>query len=152
MYATKHMVECRCILPQFKNKKNAIFHKFVVFSTLNKEDVVEASYVNCNNCGIVHKIIDLCKSEIQENSDDWQAINIEDIKISLPDSLCSLLESYDCDLPTYQYANWYIDNKIYGKSLIIQKNETEKRIEGKLLFFKSKDQYRIETFYEDKDD
>ncbi len=146
------MIECRCILPQFKNKKDAIFHKFVAFSAINEKDEVEISYVNCNNCGIVHKIIDLCKSEIQENSDDWQTINIEDIKISLPDSLCSLLESYDCDLPTYQFAFWYVDNEVYGKSLIIQKNETEDRVEGKLLFFKSKDQYRIETFYEDKNE
>ena len=146
----KHIIQCRCILPQFKNKKNVLFHKFIAFSVLKDDDTVEESFINCNNCGVVHRIIDLCKTEIQENSDDWQTIKKEDLKISIPSDVIGVLESYDCDLATYQHALWIIENRAWGSKIIIDKNDSEDRIEGKFLIFNDYQKYRIETFYEDK--
>ena len=51
--------------------KNPPAHEFIAFSILGEDDKVEESYVKCNNCGITHKVVDLCKSEILDKSDDW---------------------------------------------------------------------------------
>lgn len=146
----KHIIQCRCILPQFKNKKNVLFHKFIAFSVLEDDDTVKETFINCNNCGVVHKIVDLCKTEIQENSDDWQTIKKEDLRISLPEDVLSVLDSYDCDLATFQHALWIIENEKWGERIIVDKNESEERIEGKYLIFNGNQKYRIETFYESK--
>tara|TARA_B100000214_G_scaffold370024_1_gene344021 strand:- start:420 stop:884 length:465 start_codon:yes stop_codon:yes gene_type:complete len=151
-YGIKHLVTCRCILSQFKKSSNPPLHKFVVFSVVDENDVVNTSMVKCNNCGITHKITNLCKSDILENSDDWQSISIEDIKLSTPPDLREVLESYDVDLPTWQMANWIIDSSRWGEKIILNKKDFDDRIEGKFLTFKGPMQYRIETFLEVKNE
>jgi hypothetical protein len=151
MEGIKHTVTCRCILSQFKSRSNPPLHEFVAFSIL-KDDEIQESMVKCNNCGITHKIIDLCKSEILEKSDDWQAISKEDIRISFSPDLRDLLDSYDADLPTWQMAQWIIENNKWGSKIILSKKDLDDRIEGKILVFKEKDQYRIETFLEAKNE
>jgi hypothetical protein len=59
----KHLVRCRCILPQFKDKPNPPAHQFAVFSVLDDQDVLKVGFAQCNNCGIVHKVTDICLSE-----------------------------------------------------------------------------------------
>ena len=105
MEGIKHTIKCRCILSQFRNRSNPPVHEFVVFSVLD-DDIAQESIVKCNNCGITHKIIDICRSEILEKSDDWQVVNEEDIKISFSPDLRELLDSYEADLPTLQMAQW----------------------------------------------
>ena len=152
MEGIKHTVKCRCILSQFRKRSNPPVHEFVVFSVLDDTDKVLESMVKCNNCGITHKITDICKSEILEKSDDWQAINKEDIKISFSADLRELLDSYEVDLPTCQMVQWIIENSKWGSRIILAKKDLEDRIEGKFLVFKEKDQYRIETFLEAKNE
>ena len=65
MQGFKHLVQCHCILPQYRKMKDPVFHKFVVFSTIDKKDNVEPKNVQCNNCGVIHKVFDICKSEIE---------------------------------------------------------------------------------------
>ena len=60
----KHTIQCHCILPQYKGRKDPIFHKVVVFSVIGDDDKVQEKIVNCNNCGVPHRIIDICQSEI----------------------------------------------------------------------------------------
>jgi hypothetical protein len=152
MYGTKHLVACRCILRQFRNVDNPPLHKFIVFSVISEDDLIAETLVKCNNCGITHKIIDLCKSEILEKSDDWQVINKSDIRLSLSEDLRDVLDSYDVDLPTWQQAQWIIENSSWGSKLILSKKDLEDRIEGKFLIFKSPNQYRIETFLDEKNE
>jgi len=148
----KHIVECRCILSQFRNHKNPPVHKFIVFSVIDDDDAVLESLVKCNNCGITHKVFDLCKSKILEKSDDWQPISKEDVRLSLSLGLREILDSYDVDLPTWQMAQWIVENSRWGSKMILSKKDYDDRIEGKFLVFKKLDQYRIETFLEDKNE
>jgi len=60
----KHLIECHCILSQYRDRQDAIYHKFIVFSEVDEGDTVIPKFVNCNNCGICHNVIDLCKSII----------------------------------------------------------------------------------------
>ena len=116
------------------------------------DDRVISTYVNCNNCGVAHKIIDLCKSEILEKSEDFPVVNLNDLMFSLPKDLRDVFDSYDVDMPTIQNALWIIDNSKWGEKVILVKRELEDRIEGKCLVFKAPNQYRIETFLEDKNE
>ena len=145
----KHLLSCRCILSQFKNMKNPPLHKFIAFSVL-EDDIVQKSYVKCNNCGITHEIIDLCKSNILDKSDDWKVPTIEDISLYLSDDLTQLLRSYECDLATWQMTQWIIENNNWGSEIIIDKKEFEDRIEGKILVFVEKNRYKVETFLQTK--
>ncbi len=44
MFGLKHMVECNCILPQYRNQTPAVFHQFVVFSIINRDDELQPDY------------------------------------------------------------------------------------------------------------
>ena len=152
MNATKHIIECRCVLSQFRNRKDPPLHKFVAFSVLQENGEVIETLVSCNNCGIIHKTTDLCKSEILEKSEDMSVITSSDVTLSLPPDLREVFESYEVDLPTLQNAAWIIDNRLWGEKIILLKKELEDRVEGKYLVFKQPNQYRIETFLEEKNE
>jgi len=145
----KHTVKCRCILSQFKNRENPPLHEFVVFSVMDGDDL-KKSHAKCNNCGITHEITDLCKSKILDKSDDWSVPTKEEISYSFSPDLKDLLKSYEADLPTWQMSQWIIDNNKWGSKIILSKKDLDDRIEGKILIFKEKNLFRIETFLESK--
>ena len=149
MPGIKHTIACRCILTQFRNRKNPPVHQFVVFSEIKDDDSILSTHVSCNNCGIIHKITDLCKSEIIENSEDSPVVTKSDVRISINTDVREILDSYDVDLPTYQYARWIMESESWGEQIILTKKELEDRVEGKYLVFKGPGQYRINTFLED---
>ena len=80
----KHLVECHCILPQFKKSESIVFHKFTVYSKLTeKGDVIEKT-VQCNNCNVIHKVSKLCNSRILAGRDEYSAgMSIEDLSVQL---------------------------------------------------------------------
>ena len=69
---TKHLIECQCTLKIFENKTKPLYHKFVVFSLLEDENI-EEKYVTCNNCDIVHRVYDICKSEIKWGKEGYKS-------------------------------------------------------------------------------
>jgi hypothetical protein len=118
-FGQKHLVKCRCVLPQFKNSLTPQQHQFLVFSEI-KDDVVKQKFVQCNNCGIIHKVTDICTSEIMQGKEGMSSIvSIEDIKISLHPNLVSILERNNCDLPTWEHAQYVIENKSWGDIIIL---------------------------------
>ena len=152
MQGIKHTIRCRCILPQYKNRNEVINHEFVVFSVLDKDgEIIKKSYAQCNNCGIVHKITDVCKSEILNNKENLKSIEtIEDIKIFLPESLSGLLENYNCGLANWQHSKFIIENKRWGDSIILSKEAEDDLVFGKILVFKSENRFLVEPFQESK--
>ena len=74
MLGLKHVVECTCILPQYKNQTPPVFHQFVVFSIINNQDELQPDYAQCNNCGVIHKVVDACKSEILSGQENLSSI------------------------------------------------------------------------------
>lgn len=123
----KHLVECNCILPQFKNQKDIIFHKFVVFFIIGLDDKVIPSYVRCNNCNGVHRVFEISKSELMKNENSKSIVTIDEVKMFLPEKMQILLEKYDCDLATWQEAQFIIDNKIWGKQIILSREVEESK-------------------------
>jgi len=120
-FGQKHLIKCRCVLPQFKTSTNpeSKQHKFVVFSEVN-DDVVKQKFSQCNNCGLIHKVTDICTSEIMSGKEFMSSImTIEDIKPGMNSSLVSILERYQCDLPTWEQVQYTIENKRWGDFIIL---------------------------------
>ena len=126
---------------------NPLFHKFPVFSVIDDSDTVVTKYVECNNCGIVHKIYDLCKSEIMTGREDIKSqLSIEDFKFSLPSDLFNLLIQYNRDLPDFEYSQFILENNVWGTSIVLTREELDGTIQGKLLKFVEPNKFRIESY------
>lgn len=119
MKGVRHYVKCRCILQQFLSQKDPPQHRFEVFSVVDNADNVVHSYAQCDNCGVIHKIIEICGSEIMHGSEDLKLKTIDDIKLGLPDKISGLLEANSCSLPAWQHAAFILENKRWGDVLIL---------------------------------
>ena len=143
----KHLIECHCVLPQFRHKKSVVYHKFAVFSILDESDVIIPSLAQCNNCGTIHKIVDICKSELVPGKDESRAIEKkEDISMSLPSSLVELFSSYQLEIPDYQLARFILENEKWDSTILLSAEDVGSRRDGKVLRFLSSDKFRVEPF------
>ena len=103
---------------------NPLFHKFAVFSVVDDEDKVIEKFCHCNNCGVVHKIHDLCKSEIVVGRESSMSVMTKnDIKLSLPANLSKILETYECDLPVWEEVQFYYETNLEAPPIILTKEE-----------------------------
>jgi len=141
------MVECKCILPQFKNYKQPIFHKFIVFSELEEETaLVKQSYAQCAYCGAIHRIKEIGVSDILNKDTMLSLPTLEEIKMGLPEKLVIIMERNECELHTWQEAKFIIDNKMWGQTLILVKENDGGNTVGKFLIILDRDVYKLETF------
>jgi hypothetical protein len=146
MEGVRHLVQCHCILPQFRKRSEPVFHKFVVFSIVDDEKEVVAKFAQCNNCSAVHRIVDLCRSEIVHNVEDTMSImTISDIKKSLTPDLISILESHNCDISIWENVKFILDNDLWGESVAIAKDEISGSTQVKILTIKSESRVKVES-------
>ena len=142
----KHLIECRCILPTLKKKNNPPLHKFIVFSIQDNGTILEKN-VTCNNCGIVHSVHELCKSDILQNVEGTKSsITIEDISLMIPESVASIMKSYEKDLPDYEHIKFMIDENKVGEFIILSQEFNDGRKSGKVLKYKGNGKFEIEPF------
>lgn len=141
----KHVIQCRCFLQQHLNTLDPPFFSFPVFSIL-ENDVVSPKTVQCINCGILHKVTDLNKSSIQPREESKAISSIEDVKVSLPEDLKSILENYDIDLPTYEFVKFIMQEKAWGSSVTLTNEEVDGRVEGKYLVIYGEKLFDIQTY------
>tara|TARA_R110002012_G_C11269552_1_gene569242 strand:- start:77 stop:505 length:429 start_codon:yes stop_codon:yes gene_type:complete len=134
------------MLPQYKNRRDPVFHKFVVFSILDDSDEVVHKICQCNNCGVLHNVIDLCKSEIVRGVEESASIvTIDDLKFSLPKDIVSVLDSHKCDLPTWEYVKFIYDTEKWGEIIVISKEELDDFTHIKLMKIISENKINIES-------
>ncbi len=146
MKGVKHIVECHCVLPQLKKSKNIVYHKFVVFSIIDDSDTVIPKYAKCNNCSVIHNVIDICKSEINVGNEEGGILTKEDIKLMIPSDLSNILETYNCDEATWENALFVFENNLYDHQVVIERKEEEDRIFGKILKITKLNKFRIEPY------
>lgn len=143
----KHFVKCRCVLPQLKSKSDPPLHQFMVFSTLNNEGHVNTKLVQCDNCGIVHKIIDLCKTEILNGREDISSlVKIDDLKKSLPQNITAVLDSHDAPLPLWEQAQFIIDNCEWGQIIPLSVDIIDGMRQGKYLKILGVTLHKVESY------
>ena len=147
MQGIKHIVECHCILPQFKNRQNTPYHKFIVFSIVDDSDTVVPKYAQCNNCDVVHRVFDICKSEIVTGKEELKSIVTEqELTLTLPDGVCDVLKTYNVDIPTWEMASFIFVNEQWGQSIILSKDSIGDEVTGKRLVFEGHKKFKLEEF------
>lgn len=130
----KHLIECHCMLPQYRSAPKPVFHKFIVFSIIDENDSVMVKYVRCPNCGMIHRVTEIGKSELLIDKDKFSAIiTIEDIKKSLPKPAVDVLEEYDCDIATWEECQFVVENSMWDKSIVIEKTYDSSEIHTKMM-------------------
>ena len=114
---------------------------------MDDDDKVIEKYAQCNNCGIVHKITDICKSEIMHNHEELKSeLSLNEIKLSLSESVVTILESSNADLPTFEAISFYLKHDKKGKFVVISKEEINGKIRGKLLRYEGNGRFAVEPF------
>lgn len=147
MKGQRHLVKCRCVLQQFKNAKDPPNHMFVVFSVIRDDDTVVEKIVQCNNCGIVHKIVDICKSKIVSGKEESRSIlTIDDVRVSVPKNLADVLDRNKADLPTWEHAKFVLDNKQWGELVLLGSDEENESKHGKYVRILGDNLFKVDSF------
>jgi len=148
----KHLIQCHCTLPQFKGRKEPVFHKFVVFSECNDNGEIISKLSMCNNCGVIHSITDFCKSELYYGADDSLSIVTKnDIKNNIPEDVSNILDSHNCDLATWEHVCFTYENNLFDEPVVIAKNSIAGSTQIKSIIFNSDKSFKIKSFLR-KDD
>lgn len=148
----KHLVECQCILKIFEKKTKPLYHKFIVFSVIDENDNILEKFVECNNCGAIHKINEINKSEIIHGKDMISGLvtKINDIRSNLNNindlskQISNLLDSNKItEICIWEHAEFLLENKIEG-IIQLEKNEIKDSFIIKNLYI-YKDTFKIKT-------
>ena len=146
MPGDKHLIQCHCILPQYKKMPNPIFHKFVVFSEIDADGDVIPKLVKCNNCGVIHKVTDFCRSEFIHGVEDTiSIIGIGDLRPNVPDSVSEILDNHKCDVATWEQVNDVIKNLEWGSRIVISKEKLFDSTQIKQIVIENIDSVRVES-------
>lgn len=142
----KHLIECNCILKQYEEYNPPIYHKFIVFSVINDDGSIKPSLVQCNNCGGIHRVTEVNKSEKLKRESSPSIPTIEEIQTCLPEKLVQILAKYNLDLPTWQEIKFIFENEKWDRPVILQKEEEKGERFGKYLLLASKNLWSINSF------
>ena len=147
MQGIKHLIQCHCILNQFKHIDNAPLHHFVVFSEIDDNNDIIIKFALCNNCGVVHKVEGICKSKVLLGKENLATITkIKDIEIFLDKNLCNILKAYNCEISTWEYIQFVINNEKWGEKIILTKEKIDGQITGKVLIVDNQNKFKVETY------
>ena len=140
----RHLIECHCVLPQYRKTTPTVYHKFIVFSAV-VDDVVQKKLSQCNNCGVLHKVVDLCKTEIVHGMEEGSSLRtIEDIKLGLPDKVVEFLVQQNVDVSTWELVEFLLDNK-QDKEIVIKKDQKDDVTQLKILHVRSDGTFKIKS-------
>lgn len=143
----KHLVECKCILPQYRTMNNPPFHKFIVFSELEENTaLVKTSFAQCPSCGAIHRVNEVGLSKILNKDSMLSLPSIEDIKLGMPERLAAILERHECDLPTWQEVDFIVKNQLWGRPVILTKEREGEMVYGKVMTILSPNLQKIDSF------
>lgn len=147
MRGVKHLVQCHCVLPQFRGADPPIFHRFVVFSVLNDDDTVVERVARCPSCDALHRVIEIGRSEIVPGRDGSASVmDIEDVKSQLPTSLVTVLERHKVDEATYEQALYYVNTYNTEDPIVLAKESLgDGKTSIKALWLRADRSLRIET-------
>jgi hypothetical protein len=122
-------------------------HRFVVFSVIDPVGAVELRFAQCNNCGIIHRVTDLTKSEIVRGKESSHAIpSIDDIRSSLPAELSAILDRASVDLATWEAVRFSFDEQRWGDAIVLASDVAEGSRQGKYVRLLGPTLFKVDTF------
>ena len=143
----RHLIECHCVLLLYKNKRPVTYHKFSVYSKIDKKTgKVIPKYVNCNNCGVTHYVNEYCKSQIKNGKEDILSVRtIDDLRLSIPKKILDVLEAYKCPVDVYEEIEDVIDNDLYPRNIVLNREIINEDQHYKILEMKSNNKFKIQS-------
>lgn len=142
----KHLIECHCTLALFKGLEKDIYHKFPVYSKIDKDDKVIEKLAQCNNCGVIHKIIDVCKSEILSGKDEnISLVEIDDISLQLNDKIVNILVKHDSDISVWEHVLDIVEEERWDEHVILRRQVLDGEMHIKTLKILSESKLKIEN-------
>lgn len=143
----KHLIKCRCVLQQFKSRPEPPVHQFIVFSVIDDDGNVVQKHAQCNNCGVIHKVTDICQSQMLAGKEHMNSlIKIDDIKPSLHGNFSNILETNNADLPTWEAVQFIVENKRWGDIVVLTTDREGDDIHGKYLRILGEAMCKVESF------
>ena len=139
-----HLLECQCILPVYNKVEKPIYHSFVVFSLI-KEDFLEEKYVECNNCGVIHKVTGINKSTILTDTTNYKhlVVNKEDLTYNLPSKYLDFLTSKNIDeIYIWEKINYLLENNI-KEEVIFNRTKAENYMICEIISVLDKNNFKI---------
>jgi hypothetical protein len=122
-----------------------LYHKFLVYSKI-KDGLVNEKYAQCNNCSAVHKVYDICRSEIVVGKEDLNTgLTISDMSIQMSDKLSMLLSNHNCDYATWEHVLDIIDEERWGEPVVIKRDIVEDKVIVKIIKLEAGEKIKIQT-------
>jgi hypothetical protein len=144
MIGYKHLIECHCILPLYKNHEPKVYHKFPVYSRVSDSGKILPKYSNCNNCGATHLVYELCKSEVKLGSEDTSSVrSVSDVEIALPEKINKILGENNRAIADYEMLEDIFENEIFPAELIVNRNIIDESHHIKILKIINKNKFKI---------
>ena len=141
----KHLIECHCILPQYKKRDPPLYHKFLVYSKIDN-GLISEKYSQCNNCGAIHRVYDMCRSEIVVGKEDLNTgLSISDMSMQISDRLSTLLSNHNCDYATWEHVIDIIDEERWGEPVVIKRDIIDDKIVVKILSLQENEKIKIRS-------
>jgi hypothetical protein len=144
MPGIKHLIECHCVLPLYRDSQKIIYHKFPVYSKIKEDGRLIEKLVKCNNCEAVHLIKELCKSLIQPGKDQTNVtLSKEDMSYMLSDKLVSILEKTNSDISIWEHVLDIVDEKRWGEDVVIKREIIDEKEHLKILRLLSENKFKV---------
>jgi hypothetical protein len=125
-------------------KDPPLFH-FVVFSVV-EDDNVKPKIVQCPNCGVLHRILDIGRSKILTGKEESKSlVTFDDIKTSMPPNLAKILEQHDLDMTQWEAALFIVENQRWGDYIVLSDESVDKIRYVKYVRILGNDLYRVDT-------
>lgn len=77
---------------------------------------------------------------------DAAVISIDDIKHSLPAGMQTVLESYACDLPTWEQASFIVETMQWGSTVTLTSEKSPDGRQGKYMLITGPTTVKIESY------
>ncbi len=145
----KHQIECNCILPRFRKMKPPVFHRFTVFSELGPDGGILPSFVACEFCKAIHKVTEVWKSRIISKETFAGVQRLEEVLTRVPEAIQKAVSEFELELHQYQEIAFICENNLWGRRVLLQKEELEGTLCVKHLFLISKTLWKLETHTEE---
>ncbi|MEK9789229.1 MAG: hypothetical protein VW380_02020 [Candidatus Woesearchaeota archaeon] len=147
MKGIKHLIECHCTLKLYSGRDNQLYHKFPVYSKIEKSGKIIEKLAQCNNCNTIHRIYDYCKSDIIKSGKDKNnaSLDLEDIIIQLPVKISNILRKYDVDISTWEEVLDIFDNNYWNNNIVLSRELIDQKYHVKILKILDEGKIKIES-------
>ena len=119
---------------------------------IDENDQLVPSYAQCPNCNAIHKIVEVFLSKTLPRETIAALPKKQEIKLSIPEEISNILETYNCDISVWQEVEFIFANQQWGKMVILKKDQEEDCVSGKLLLIIGEKLFKIESFSEMKEE